>query len=70
MASELWHMVHNQPFLLTSTPQLGCILNMGISLCSLNIKHSLTKTSLKPEMDKYLKVINTQLSNYLEWSKG
>lgn len=45
-------------------------LNMCISLCSLNIKHSLTKSSLKPGMDKYLKVINTQLSNYLEWSKG
>lgn len=43
---------------------------MSISLCSLNIKNSLTKSSLKPEMDKYLKVINTQLSNYLEWSKG
>lgn len=63
-------MVQDQPFLSTSPPQPGSILNLSISLRSLNIKHSLAKSSLKPGMDKYLKVINTRLSNYLEWSKG
>lgn len=70
MASELWQMLQDQPFLSTSPPQPGSILNTSVSLCSLNIKQSLAKSSLKPGMDKYLKVINTQLSNYLEWSKG
>lgn len=50
--------------------QSGSILNTSTSLCSLNIRHSLAKSSLKPGMDKYLKVTNTRLTNYLEWSKG
>lgn len=38
-------------------------------LCAVEIE-SLEKSSLKAGMDKPLKVINTQLSNYLEWSEG
>lgn len=52
-----------------SLPHPGRSLYISISLCSLNVKGGLNKSSLKPRMDKYLKVINTQLSNYLEWSR-